>query len=145
MDPRRARRKLAGLIPGATVRLIGGAGHLVHYDAPVELDGPVTGLALEALASPQMALLSQMFRTVAITGRTDTINAWFADRQGSAGPSRRSAAPSRTSQQAPRRVARAAPPRPADPAKTLRELTVLHKRGVLTTAEFEQLRAGLDA
>ena len=29
--------KLAGLIPGATVRLIGGAGHLVHYDAPVAL------------------------------------------------------------------------------------------------------------
>ena len=29
-----------------------------------------------------MALLSQMFRTVAITGRTDTVNAWFAERQG---------------------------------------------------------------
>jgi hypothetical protein len=26
-----------------------------------------------------MALLSRMFRTVPITGRTDTINAWFAD------------------------------------------------------------------
>ena len=29
-----------------------------------------------------MALLSQMFRTVAITGRTDNLNAWFASRQG---------------------------------------------------------------
>jgi hypothetical protein len=28
-----------------------------------------------------MALLSQMFRTVAITGRTDSVNAWFASRQ----------------------------------------------------------------
>ena len=29
-----------------------------------------------------MALLSGLIRTVAITGRTDTVNAWFAGRQG---------------------------------------------------------------
>ena len=32
---------------------------------------------------------------------------------------------------------------PADPAETLRELTELHKRGVVTDAEFEVLRADL--
>ena len=78
--PAERGEKLAGLIPGATLRRIGGAGHL-HYDAPVELMDHLR-VWLEALASPQMALLSRMFRTVAITGRTDTINAWFADRQG---------------------------------------------------------------
>jgi pimeloyl-ACP methyl ester carboxylesterase len=35
--PAERGEKLAGLIPGATLRLIDGAGHLVHYDAPVEL------------------------------------------------------------------------------------------------------------
>ena len=29
--------KLAGLMPGATLQLIDGAGHLVHYDAPIAL------------------------------------------------------------------------------------------------------------
>jgi hypothetical protein len=86
-----------------------------------------------------MVLLSQMIRTAAITGRTDTINAWFADRQGG-----------RWVEQTVRAaVPTAAPPSQrtevasADPAETLRELTELHRRGVLTEAEFEGLRARL--
>ena len=84
-----------------------------------------------------MALLSQMFRTVAITGRTDTVNAWFASRQGGrwAEQTVRDAFP---------RIQPAAAPRPpADPDRTLRELTELHERGVLTDAEFGALRTGL--
>jgi len=91
-----------------------------------------------------MALLSQMIRTVAITGRTDTVNAWFAKRQGGrwAEQTVSSAFPNLPphARQGSPAVARRAP---ADPAKTLRELTELHKRGVLTDDEFERLRAGL--
>jgi hypothetical protein len=84
-----------------------------------------------------MALLSQMFRTVAITGRTDTVNAWFASRQGG-----------RWAEQTvrdafPRMQPGAAPRPPADPEQTLRELTELHERGVLTDAELGALRTGL--
>jgi hypothetical protein len=86
-----------------------------------------------------MVLLSQMIRTAAITGRTDSINAWFADRQGG-----------RWVEQTVRAaVPTAAPPSQhpeaasADPAETLRELTELHRRGVLTEAEFEGLHARL--
>ncbi len=79
-----------------------------------------------------MALLSQMFRTAAITGRTDTINAWFADRQGK--------------RWAEQTVRGAFPNLPgADPGQTLRELDELRERGAVTAAEYEQLRAGLDA
>jgi hypothetical protein len=81
-----------------------------------------------------MALLSQMFRNVAITGRTDNLNAWFADKQGK--------------QWAERTVRRAfagtrphqAPP-PPDPTLTLQRLTELRDRGDITEAEFDQLRA----
>jgi hypothetical protein len=87
-----------------------------------------------------MALLSQMFRTVAITGRTDTINAWFASRQGGrwAEQTVRNAFP---------RVQPAAATRPpADPDRTHRELMELHARGVLTDAELKNFRtaAGLN-
>ena len=80
-----------------------------------------------------MALLSQMIRTVAITGRTDTVNAWFASRQGGrwAEQTIRDAFPAQRS-----RSARS----PADPDKTLRELKELHERGVITDAELEHLR-----
>lgn len=82
-----------------------------------------------------MALLSHMFRNVAITGRTDNLNAWFADRQGK--------------QWAERTVRRAfagtRPPRPAppppDPALTLQRLTELRDSGDITPAEFDRLRA----
>lgn len=35
--------KLAGLIPGATFRLVDGAGHLMHYDAPIALMDEMRG------------------------------------------------------------------------------------------------------
>jgi hypothetical protein len=76
-----------------------------------------------------------MMRTVAVTGRTDHVHLWVADRQAGAWAERtmrgalpRSAAP-----------ATAAPP--ADPAETLERLTQLHESGILTDAEFEALRA----
>jgi hypothetical protein len=82
-----------------------------------------------------MALLSQMIRNVAITGRTDNVNAWFADKQGK--------------QWAERTVRRAfagtrPPPPPAprpDPALTLQRLTELRDSGDITQSEFDQLRA----
>ena len=72
-----------------------------------------------------MALLSRMMRTAAITGRTDDINTWCLSRQGG-----------RWAQQ----TIGAAIPSRADPAERLRELTELHRRGVVTDAEFEGLR-----
>jgi hypothetical protein len=89
-----------------------------------------------------MALLSQMFRRVAITGRTDDLNAWFATRQGGRWAEQKvaSAFPTIGPQgRRPMPVADAQPP--ADPATQLRELDELHRRGVLTEAEFEDLRA----
>jgi hypothetical protein len=70
-----------------------------------------------------MALLSQMFRTAAITGRTDTINAWFADRQGG--------------RWAEQTVRNAFPNLPGDRE---REIADLQRRGVLTEAEAQALR-----
>jgi hypothetical protein len=77
-----------------------------------------------------MALLMGMMRTAAITGRPDQVHAWFADRQGGrwADQMVRDAYP------APRHA-------PKDPAVAARELRELHDQGVLTDAEFEQLRA----
>jgi hypothetical protein len=90
-----------------------------------------------------MALLSQMIRTAAITGSADTVNAWFAGRQGKrwAEQTIRAALPTAG------RPAQGTPPQGGDPARsaaeTLRALTELHERGVVTDAEFEQLRVGL--
>jgi hypothetical protein len=89
-----------------------------------------------------MALLSRMIRTVAITGRTDTINTWFATRQGGRW------AEQTISAAFPAQAARSASPpvdKPpaADPAETIRELTELRRSGVLTDAEFEDLSSGL--
>jgi hypothetical protein len=80
-----------------------------------------------------MVLLSQLMRHAAITGRTDTFDAeWFAGRQGG-----------RWAEQTVRAaIPTAAPPAPTN-SETLRELTELHQRGVLTDAEFEGLRARL--
>jgi len=87
-----------------------------------------------------MVLLSQYIRRAAITGRTDTIHpSWFAGRQGGRWVEQtvRGAMPT------------AAPPAPTteaagvDPTEKLRELTELRERGVLTEAEFEDLRARL--
>jgi hypothetical protein len=88
-----------------------------------------------------MALLSHMIRHVAITGRTDDLNAWFANRQGGrwAEQKVRAAFPSAP----PQRTPPAATQPPADRAETLRHLTALRRRGVVTDAEYDQLRAGL--
>jgi hypothetical protein len=71
-----------------------------------------------------MALMSQMIRSVAITGNTDYVNAWFADRQGG-----------RWAEQ----TVRAAFPKQT--ASQMRELDDLRRRGVVTDAEFDRLRA----
>jgi hypothetical protein len=70
-----------------------------------------------------VALLSQMFRTAAITGRTDTINAWFASRQGG-----------RWAEQTVRNAL------PTLPGNREREIADLQRRGVLTEAEAQKLR-----
>ena len=85
-----------------------------------------------------MALLSQMFRNVAITGRTDNLNAWFADKQGKQWAERtvrRAFAGTRPHPPPP------APSPPPDPALTLQRLTELRGSGDITQAEFDQLRA----
>ena len=81
-----------------------------------------------------MALLSQMIRHVAITGRTDDLNAWFATRQGGrwAEQTVRDAFPQA---QGSARAAAAKPP--ADPSETRRQLNDLRRRGLVSAAEFE--------
>ena len=91
-----------------------------------------------------MALLSGMMRTYAITGSTDSVYARIAGRQGGqwADHMVRAAMPRAGSQV--RATPSAAPTRPpADPVQTLRQLTELRARGIVTDAEFERLRAGL--
>ena len=92
-----------------------------------------------------MALLSSSIRRVAITGSTDSVNAWFAGRQGGrwAEQTIRAAFPTLSSRTHGTPSASARQP-PADPARTLQELTDLHDRGVVTDAELEHLRARLD-
>jgi hypothetical protein len=75
-----------------------------------------------------------MIRSVAITGRTDNVNAWFADKQGKAWAERtvrRAFAGTRPRQPAPP---------PPDPALTLQRLTELRDGGDITQAEFDELR-----
>jgi hypothetical protein len=92
-----------------------------------------------------MALLSQMIRTVAITGRTDTLNAWFAGRQGGrwAEQTIGAAFPEAASRSGGTPPPAAAPGPPVDPAKRLGDLADLHERGFITDAEFQDLRARL--
>jgi predicted nucleic acid-binding Zn ribbon protein len=87
-------------------------------------------------------LLSRLIRTAAITGRTDAfdtrrVDAFFGGRQGGRWARQTVAAA------IPAAAPRAAQPSPADPAETLRELTNLHERGVVTDAELAKLRAQL--
>jgi Short C-terminal domain len=91
-----------------------------------------------------MVLLSRMIRTAAVTGRTYDMSAWFGGRQGGrwADQTVRAAFP-RIGQPAQAAPASARAPAPADPAETLRQLTELHERGVVTDAEFEALRSDL--
>ena len=83
-----------------------------------------------------MALLSGMMRTAAVYGRTDTLGAWCAGRQGGRWAEQ-------TVQAAIPTAAPATAAAATDPAEALRELTDLHERGVVTDAEFETLRARL--
>ena len=94
-------------------------------------------------------LLSSLFRTAAITGRTDAVDprrvdAFFRRPSGwPLGPEQNAAAAIPT---ATPHAAQASPPvareaSPADPAEALRELTKLHQGGHVTDAELEQLRA----
>jgi hypothetical protein len=85
-----------------------------------------------------MVLLSQLIRRAAITGRTDTVNAWFAGRQGGRWVEQTVRAAVPTTAPPPQSEAAS-----ADPAERLRELTELLQGGVLTDAEFERLRARL--
>jgi hypothetical protein len=82
-----------------------------------------------------MALLSNIMRTQAVWGRTDTLDAWVMGRQGGrwAQQTVRAAMPTATRARA------------RDPAATLRDLEELHRRGVVTDAEFEALRPHLPA
>jgi predicted nucleic acid-binding Zn ribbon protein len=95
-------------------------------------------------------LLSRLIRTAAITGRTDAVdtrrvNAFFGGRQGGRWAQQTVAAAIPTA--APRAAEGSPPaarePSTEDPAETLRQLTKLHQGGVVTDAEFEQLRAEL--
>jgi hypothetical protein len=80
-----------------------------------------------------VALLSQMIRGVAITGRTDNLNAWFASRQGGrwAEQTVRDAFPT------------IGPGAQRSSEERLREMTELRERGVLSDSEFDALRARL--
>ena len=89
-------------------------------------------------------LLSRMIRTAAITGSTDAldtqrVNAFFGGRQGGRWARQTVAAAIPTA--APHAAQGSPPTERADPTETLRELTKLHQRGVVTDAEFERLRA----
>jgi hypothetical protein len=91
-----------------------------------------------------VALLSRMMRTAAITGRADSVNAWFAGRQGGRWAEQTAATVLPKAAPRVRRTTLAvATPRAAHRAETLRELTELHRRGVVTDAEFEGFRARL--
>lgn len=89
-------------------------------------------------------LLTRMIRTAAITGSVDAldtqrVNAFFGGRQGGRWARQTVAGVIPTA--APQAAQGSPPAERADPAETLRELTKLHQRGVVTDAEFERLRA----
>ena len=77
-----------------------------------------------------MVLLSNMMRAEAITGRTDLVDQWLGGRQFG----RWVYQPART-----------APPPPPDPAESLKTLSDLHERGLISDAELEALRRRIKA
>jgi hypothetical protein len=79
-----------------------------------------------------MALLSSMMRSVAVTGRTDHVHGWFADRQ--------------QGRWAEQTFADALPPHVQSDAARVdaeRRLTGLHAAGDLNDAELAALRSRL--
>jgi hypothetical protein len=79
-----------------------------------------------------MVLLSSMMRAQAISGRTGYVDQWLAGRQIG-----------RWVYQPTYRAA--TPPPTADPAESLKTLTELHERGVLSDSELEALRSRIEA
>jgi hypothetical protein len=85
-----------------------------------------------------MVLLSSMIRSQAITGSTDASwFQWIVGQQGGrwADQHVRAALPTTAQPGTPA----------ADPAESLRNLTELHERGIVTDAEFDRLRGRLNA
>jgi len=93
-----------------------------------------------------MVLLSQLVRTVAVTGRTDNLAGWFAGRQGGRWAEQmvRAAVPAAAAD-GPVTAPTGPEPGRADPHEALRELSELHERGHITDAELETLRGKLRA
>ena len=85
-------------------------------------------------------------RSLAVTGRTDTLSSWCAGRQGGrwAEQKVRAAFPT-AAPQAHRNPPAGRDRARTDPAEALRDLTELHERGVVNDDEFERLRARLPA
>jgi hypothetical protein len=73
-------------------------------------------------------LLTGLIRGATVTGDSTYIRSWLGERQGG-----------RWAEQTVRSVVPAARPRTA----SQRDLDELHERGVVTDAEYKQLRAGL--
>jgi hypothetical protein len=73
-------------------------------------------------------LLSGLVRQATVTGRTDYIQDWLGHRQGG-----------RWAEQTVQSIVPAARPR----TEQMRDLDDLHARGVVTDAEYQQLRARL--
>lgn len=91
-----------------------------------------------------MVLLSGMMRSAAVWGRTDTLAARCAGRQGGRWADQMVRAAIPTSAPHARRTPPAGrEPAGADPAEALGKLTDLHEHGAVTDAEFEALRARL--
>ena len=83
-------------------------------------------------------------RSAAVWGRTDTLAARCAGRQGGRWAEQMvSAAIPMSAPHARRTPPAGREPAGADPAEALRKLTELHERGVVTDAEFEGLRSRL--
>ena len=77
-----------------------------------------------------MVLLSSMMRAEAITGRTGYVDQWLGGRQFGRWVYQTAPTP---------------PPAAADPAESLKTLTDLHERGVISDAELEALRRRIKA
>jgi hypothetical protein len=84
-----------------------------------------------------------MMRSMAITGSADTYRSRIAGRQGGRW-ARQTIGAAFAGQTHPQGPGPGAPPPPRQPRPDkLASLTDLHARGVITDAEFEQLRMGL--
>jgi hypothetical protein len=111
----------------------------------LDLGGSWRGL--RGCATFAAMLLNSLIRGAAITGRTDAfdsrrVNAFFGGRQGGRWAQQTVAAAIPTAAPHVRQVSPPPEREPSD-AETLRELTKLRQRGVVTDAEFEKLRAEL--